>query len=352
MRATIADIASALGCSKSTVSIGLRNDPRLPEETRRRIRETALRLGYRPDPALASIAAQRWRRTHHDAGLGVALLSCRRETGATVREAYLHHAHRRLGELGYHATRFDLDDQPTAAATNRILIARGIRGLLIPPVFDESLLTDIELSRFSLSAAGMGQWRPPAPLAMIDVFEAVLLSLRTMIARGYRRIGVALLRHPGTVPDDMRRLGAFHFARDLYSSAGVTLTLWERGLQPVSIEIESFLEWFRTTQPEALLGLNEFALTWLRNEGVKTPPDFGYASLNRHGEWVRLAGIDPQHQRIGEEAAELLDQEIRQHRVGAPALRPPTMLIPPTWVDGSSLPGRSSRGRAKGARLA
>jgi transcriptional regulator with XRE-family HTH domain len=56
------DIAKLAGVSQTTVSLVLSGNPAgggLPEETRRRVLETADRLGYVPDPAARRLAAGR-----------------------------------------------------------------------------------------------------------------------------------------------------------------------------------------------------------------------------------------------------------------------------------------------------
>src|SRR4051794_37238614 len=51
-------VAEAAGVSKSSVSLALRDDPRLAPETRRRVQEIASRMGYRKNPIVASLMAQ------------------------------------------------------------------------------------------------------------------------------------------------------------------------------------------------------------------------------------------------------------------------------------------------------
>ena len=60
-RATIRDIARQAGVSKSTVARALSNAPRIAPETRLKIRTLAKKMGYRPDPVLSALAANRWR---------------------------------------------------------------------------------------------------------------------------------------------------------------------------------------------------------------------------------------------------------------------------------------------------
>src|ERR1700722_16767953 len=60
-RVTMAEVARSAGVHVTTVSLALRNHPRLPEETRGRIQRIAERLGYRPDPVLRALVAYRGR---------------------------------------------------------------------------------------------------------------------------------------------------------------------------------------------------------------------------------------------------------------------------------------------------
>src|SRR4030095_11444737 len=63
-RPTIQDVAQSCGVSKSTVSVILNDSPastRVPPETQQRVRDAAVRLGYRPSWRARALAS---RRTH------------------------------------------------------------------------------------------------------------------------------------------------------------------------------------------------------------------------------------------------------------------------------------------------
>src|SRR5690606_39803630 len=70
-RVTQQDIANRRKLDKSTVSLALRNNPTIAAATRVRVRTMAEKLGYRPDPALSTLARQRW--AGHETGSGAAL---------------------------------------------------------------------------------------------------------------------------------------------------------------------------------------------------------------------------------------------------------------------------------------
>src|SRR3954467_7024054 len=58
-RVTLAVIAKKAGVHVTTVSLALRNHPRLPETTRQRIHALATQMGYRPDPMLRALVSYR-----------------------------------------------------------------------------------------------------------------------------------------------------------------------------------------------------------------------------------------------------------------------------------------------------
>ena len=59
LRVSLRDIARNLNVSHVTVSLALRDDPRIRLERRREIQAAAKALGYEPDPMLASLSAYR-----------------------------------------------------------------------------------------------------------------------------------------------------------------------------------------------------------------------------------------------------------------------------------------------------
>ena len=58
-KVTIRDVAAKLGLSAMTVSLALRDHPRIPEETKRRIRAAMDKLGYKPSPVARALATGR-----------------------------------------------------------------------------------------------------------------------------------------------------------------------------------------------------------------------------------------------------------------------------------------------------
>jgi len=55
-KVTIRDVAAKLGLSAMTVSLALRDNPRIPAETKKRVRATMNKLGYKPNPVARALA--------------------------------------------------------------------------------------------------------------------------------------------------------------------------------------------------------------------------------------------------------------------------------------------------------
>ena len=58
-RISLADIARKAGVHITTVSLALRDSPRLPVATKTRIKTLADEMGYQPDPMLSALTAYR-----------------------------------------------------------------------------------------------------------------------------------------------------------------------------------------------------------------------------------------------------------------------------------------------------
>ncbi len=131
-RVTFLDIARAAGVDKSTVSLALSGHPRISEATRERVRAVAEKLGYAPDPALASLAALRWRGAPgRRKGLVLAFVCDDLRKAEPELRACLAGVKRQAALLGYGVEVFSLSDYPSAAALLRVVRQRNLRGMVI-----------------------------------------------------------------------------------------------------------------------------------------------------------------------------------------------------------------------------
>ncbi|HEY5769552.1 MAG TPA: LacI family DNA-binding transcriptional regulator [Terrimicrobium sp.] len=130
------DVARAAGVSKNTVSLALRNDPQIPERTRRRITDLAQRLNYRKNATVAHLLAELRRVRSPRFHSSLALLNAHADPHAfrahpTI-PTHVRGCQRRADQLGYTLDQFWLHDAALdGPRLNKILRARGIRGVIV-----------------------------------------------------------------------------------------------------------------------------------------------------------------------------------------------------------------------------
>ncbi len=157
-RPTLRDIGLKTGFHYSTVSLALRDHPRIPDSTKQIICEAAKGLGYQPDAMLSALCAYRLTKrlpkgqtviawiTNHRTRTGWRMSACTRD--------YFEGASQRARERGYRLETFWLSEPGmTGDRMSRILWTRGIQGVLLPP---QEHLTKIDLAWDKLSAVTFG----------------------------------------------------------------------------------------------------------------------------------------------------------------------------------------------------
>src|SRR4051812_36638174 len=188
----MAEIAQRLRVASSTISRALRGDPRIGEEMRERVRELADELGYRPNPLVSALMANRRRRG--GAGevdvIGLVTNYGGREHWRTkdVCRWEFEGIQRRAKELGFRIEIFALGDfRGDMARLQATLRARAIRGVLLGFSREESSALPFDSEGFCV--AGLSAYFPgiAADRANFHGFFNVRLALDHMYRLGYRR---------------------------------------------------------------------------------------------------------------------------------------------------------------------
>jgi DNA-binding LacI/PurR family transcriptional regulator len=187
-RTTLADVAAEARCSKSTASLALRNDPRIPEGTRVRVQVCARALKYRPDPALSYIAARRWQTRTSPSGSVVAFITTNHPQGIFLDEGALRGARQQAEEFGYRLDHFRAEDYGDPTHLARVIHHRGIRGVIMGKLMREDFLAHFPWSEFCGVACDTGFYKAPLHLVMPDHSHAVKRAFHEASDRGYRRI--------------------------------------------------------------------------------------------------------------------------------------------------------------------
>jgi LacI family transcriptional regulator len=333
-RPTLRDIAEKTGFHYSTVSLALRDHPRIPGQTKALIREAAAALGYQPDAMLSALCAYRLSKkpsreqtviawiTNHRKRTGWRLSACTRD--------YFEGASQRAKERGYLLETFWLAEPGmNEPRLSRILWTRGIQGVLLPP---QEQLSSIHLSWDNLSAVTFGYTLVHPRLHLVSNHE--YRTMGTLFAelekRNYQRVGLVNLReHDKRV--DNNWLAAYLVEQSRFQS--------EHQIPPLVLEqwnSKTFLSWVQRYRPEAIVTRLTEVLRTLRRAGFRVPEDIGVAYHTLDEKSSCVSGMKKNSFQIGVMAVDLLIDMIHRNERGIPA-RPYLMMVEGSWVEGNTL---------------
>lgn len=337
-RVTLADIASQCGVHVTTVSLALRNSPRLPSVTRERIHQTAQSLGYKPDPWLRALVSYR---RHVASRRNVPTLAYVTNWNSrwgwknvTAHPDFFRGASTAAVELGFNLEHFwTREPGLTHGRLSQILTARGIQGVIVAShvrEIDEALRLD--WSHFSAVKIDYFPHQPELPNVTNNQLHIIRLAMQKVIAAGYRRIGFVM--------DE-----GWDITVDRLWSAGF---LWEQQSLPVGDRIPPYLfpqaeplqAWLQRHCPDVLISKREFVQPVLKQLGWRVPQEIAFADLFLEDFSGKTAGVRQNHETVGALAVEMLAGLLQHNKRGVPEI-PTTTYVEGTWFEGRSLPRRT-----------
>ncbi len=340
IRVSIRDLAKQAGVSHATVSMALRDNPRVAAETRTRIRKLAEDLGYRPDPMLSALANYRSRKSKPGIHSAAAWINAWPEPEMLRAhhefDSYWAGAGLAAVSLGYHLEEFRLDAGCSPQRLHHILQARGIRGILLPPHRVQPDWDGFPWEEYSIVRFGRSLAEPRCHLVTADQVSNTLLAFTKMREMGYRRIGLA------TNESMIEKSG--HYFEGGYLLARSMVPKWERVPILPTGELRGkalsalLSEWIRKHRVSAILTDVPALPRALQEAGIRVPDDVGLATTTVLDTRI-AAGIHQEPVEIGRVAMLMLNSIINEGERGEPRIFR-QILVEGRWVDGDSLPAR------------
>lgn len=340
-RVSMRDIAKKIGVSHVTVSLALRDHPRISEPVRRRIREVAEEMGYRPDPMLTALAHYRKGKTDASVTAGIAWINAWTDPAKLRKykefDLYWKGASTAAEKYGYRLEEFRLDEQYSPRRLHQILSTRGIRGLLLPPQDPQPDWDDFPWSEYSVVRFGRSLQSPRSHLVTSDQVANTMMAFQKIRNRGYRRIGF--------ITDEKELLkghlfeGGFLTAQRLVDETE-RLPVFDINHFPKAGQSRALAEWLKKNKPDAIFTNMAEAPSMLKSLGVKIPGDVALASTTLLDVDID-AGIDQHPEEIGRVGFLMLNSLINDGARGIPAIFR-QILVEGSWVDGLSLPPKES----------
>lgn len=328
------EIAATAGVSVSAVSLALRNSPKVSEERRREILAIAERLGYRRDPRISELMEHLRMARAQRAPSRVAVVI----PELTVEQ--LQHYPPILGLLagvravadlaGFGVDCFHLAESGMSCARLRtILLARGIKGLVVAPFASGVATLDFDFEGFCAATAGYSITAPRLHRACPNYLQMMDEILERCTELGYRRVGLVMTYGEGGIGHKLFT-SAFLFYQTKIAPAARIPILFKPDISP-----DNLRTWLHNHHPDVVISAaSVFRL--LRGIGKRIPEDIGFASIDVSEPPAHASGADHRYLLVGREALKLVLTNLNLNLTGVPT-DPKVVLVDSHWREGSTL---------------
>lgn len=337
-RMTLRELASLAGCSAVTVSLALRNHPRISRETRENVHRLAEKHGYRRDPIVSTLMnrLRSSRRSRPVDRIGV--LTWWDTPNGERALPYGVQSHegicRRADTLGY-GVEFIWAREPgmTAKRLTQILHTRSIRGLILTTMPRARAHVSLDWKHFAVATLGYSILKPALHRATYSHFQGMIIALRTLRARGYKRIGFANLISQEDMANDAwlsAYLGYHYRSEGQIAIPPLLLPVWD---------FAKYAAWQRKYEPEFVLSNNTRPLDFLRDMKYEVPGQVGFASLDCMPGDTSYAGILQPRDRVSGKAVDLVVEQLENNEFGLPEI-PKIVMVEGFWQNGPTVSAR------------
>jgi LacI family transcriptional regulator len=333
MRVSMADIARRAGVHQTTVSLALRNSPKLPPETRDKLQNLAREMGYRQDPLVSTLMAQVHAGRRREESPVLACLNPM--TAGALRNIpsfaeFTRGFTQRAEELGYQAQEIACGGHPQAVKNLRKhFLDRGIKAAFLP-VTNVDWLNEQDFTGIALVTLTGSLQRPPVHAVGPDHFHNARLATRKLWEAGSQRLLLVVPEH-FQAPAVLEWFGAMTAeARDL-SPDSFSPKLLKIAPSDHPALAEALRKW---KIDGALVYPPELHRTF-QDAGVRVRDDLNYADPALFPGVTDCAGIDPQRQQAGAAAVDVLVAQIHRGEFTLPRA-PRVILNEGLWVHAAS----------------
>lgn len=325
------DIAEATGLSVNSVSLAMRNSPRIAAATRKKVATAAHKLGYTSDPEMSRLM--------------IKLAERRRQRGIKAEIAYLqttakkYKIHREfieacrkfLQEAGYELEHYFCGDGDFSLRDfERVTTTRGVSGIIVAPLGRGSHEIDLNWQNYAGVAIGRGLTRPNLPKVDADHYHAMNLCYEKLREKGYRRIGGIIPCIYDEIIGNVMR--AAFMSNQSFLSKKDQIPIFDYNTPYRQFDPEECRKWIQKYRIDSVIGL-EHDILRLRDAGVDT----GLVTCRLHYyDNNGISGVLPDGEGVGEATAHLLLSALHHHRYGEPRYTH-LSLVPGKWVDRGSM---------------
>jgi len=336
-------VAQAAGVAKATVSLALRNDPRIREKTRSHVQAIAREMGYRPNAMVANLMAnlRTTRPPKYQATLGYLTPDPVKDERHPFCE-WVKGFTRRAGQVGYEVDKFWLNEPGlTPKRFTEILKARGIQGVVISAVLKHRRLPaefKEVWSKFACVVIGTLASEPPVHFVSNDQYYTAFQAVESVVRLGYRRPALVVDSNLDLILDH-RFSSGFWGARRLLPG-GRILPAFEFFEDADAESCEKLRLWLLRHNPDVIITPHIQVKRWLEKIRIAVPKEIGLVHLDRSADKMAdWAGMNQNNDLVGMAAVDMLVTQLHHNEIGTPAFTQ-CLLIESNWVDGKTVKRR------------
>lgn len=326
---TLKGIARRLGLSVAAVSYALRGSAKVSPEVTAKVRATAEKMGYRPNPRVGELMShiRSGRAVSRGDVLALVCLEERRAEADGFLRGVVEGAKRQAARRGFGLELFWLEDvEGSLSRLVSILRARGVAGVVFAPV-QRAAKVDIDWpwDAFPLAVIGMAEWRQPVPRAGHHHFEGMRQALRYLIEIGARRPACWL-----GVADDERAHRGWRAAWLASEVRGAARRLHLGGPEEPKRMLAA---WLTRMDADALVVAHPHELENLRAAGWEGGEERTVLLSWMPGSGA--CGVEQGYDEIAASAVDLVLAQLHHNTRGLPEI-PSMLLFPGRWRAGSA----------------
>ncbi|MBW8781896.1 MAG: LacI family DNA-binding transcriptional regulator [Verrucomicrobia bacterium] len=337
----LCDIAERLNVSTMTVSLAMRAHPSISKMRIEQVRQMAETMGYRPNAMASALAHRKWTHAHRPVAATLAWLNHWENPGNLRNQEVFNLVWRGASAaaraLGYHLEEFIWGGEMTGERLEKILLARNIQGIVVPPHPRPPDWAGWDFDKFSVVRIGHSVNNLPVDLISTDQVRSGIEGFTRIWERGYRRIG--LVTSDWAERNTLFRAG-YLLARSQADKGGPIsmLNLRDSAAESFADDVKALGEWMAEAAPDAILTDVRTLRDMLVVCRYPVPDTVGVAMLGAT-EGVE-AGIFQNSEEVGRMSVDTLITLIQRGVRGIPAAHR-VHLATPSWIDGPSLPVRT-----------
>lgn len=321
---SLRDIADTLSVSVSTVSLALRNSPKISSGRRAEIHRVAQEMGYRQDPRVSELMEHlrqtRHKRTHSRVAVLVPELVADDVHRFPPVPGLIQGVREMAKSVGFGVDVIHLADRGmTNRLARKIIIARGIKGVVVAPFSSGVAKLDFDFEGLCVATAGYSIIEPVLHRACPDYLTMMDEMLAMCVAAGCKRIGLVMTYNKGGTGYKLFTSSFLYFQSQIPASARLPILQCPRRIpaHEDGINPEKLAKWLKTHKPDVVIG-GAAVLKRMNALGIEVPKDLSFVSFDVSEPPLNAAGADHCYDRVGHETFKLLHSSLNLNLTGVP----------------------------------